>query len=275
MKCSLAVSNFLEDISSLPHFIAFLYFFFFLHCSLNKAFLSLLAILWNSAFRWVYFPFCPLRVASFLFSPLCKAFSESNFALLHLCFLGMVLITTSCTKLQISIHYSSGPLSDLIPGIFLSLPLYNHKGPEWPSGFPSFLQFKSVFHNKDLMIWATVSLQFWFCQLYRASLSLAAKNIIILILIQTISWCPCVELSLVFLKMVFIMTHVFSHQNSFSLSPASFCTPRPNLHVTPGISWFLYLHSSPLHEKEILFWCYDLDCNVSCHRTGQLHILWH
>ena len=33
------------------------------------------------------------------------------------------------------------------------------------------------------------------------------------------------------------MTSVFSWQNSVSLCPASFCTPRPNLPVTPGVSW--------------------------------------
>ena len=38
------------------------------HCSLRKAFLSLLAILWNSAFRWVYLSFPPLSFASLLFS---------------------------------------------------------------------------------------------------------------------------------------------------------------------------------------------------------------
>ena len=31
------------------------------------------------------------------------------------------------------------------------------------------------------------------------------------------------------------MTSVLSWQNSISLCPASFCTPRPNLHVTPGV----------------------------------------
>ena len=51
MKCSLGISNFLEEISSLSHSIVFLYFF---ALSLKKTFLSLLAILWNSAFRWVY-----------------------------------------------------------------------------------------------------------------------------------------------------------------------------------------------------------------------------
>ena len=34
------------------------------------------------------------------------------------------------------------------------------------------------------------------------------------------------------------MTSVFSWQNSVRFYPASFCTPRPNLPVTPGISSF-------------------------------------
>ena len=73
------------------------------------------------------------------------------------------------------------------------------------------------------MIWATVSSQSCFCWLYRNSPSLAAKNIINLILVLTIWtlpwsilksdlslinlisvltiwWCPCVESSLVLLK---------------------------------------------------------------------------
>ena len=37
-------------------------------------------------------------------------------------------------------------------------------------------------------------------------------------------------------KRVFAMTSAFSWQNSISLYPASFCTPSPNLPVTPGIS---------------------------------------
>ena len=47
------------------------------------------------------------------------------------------------------------------------------------------------------MIWATVGSQSCFCWLYRASSSLAAKNIISLILVLTIWWYPCVESSLV------------------------------------------------------------------------------
>ena len=33
------------------------------------------------------------------------------------------------------------------------------------------------------------------------------------------------------------MTSAFSWQNSVRLCPASFCTPRPDFPVTPGISW--------------------------------------
>ena len=41
-----------------------------LHWSPRKAFLSLLAILWNSAFEWEYLSFYPLPFASLLFSSL-------------------------------------------------------------------------------------------------------------------------------------------------------------------------------------------------------------
>ena len=100
---------------------------------------------------------------------------------------------------------------------------------------------------------------------YRASPSLATKNIINLILVLAICWCPCVELPLELLRegvgydqcVLFLLQGIFlsqglnpgilhcrqtlyplSHQGSpVSLYPASFCTPRPNLPATPGISW--------------------------------------
>ena len=50
------------------------------------------------------------------------------------------------------------------------------------------------------MIWATVSSWSCFCWLYRASPPLATKNIINLISVLAIWWCPCVESSLVLLK---------------------------------------------------------------------------
>ena len=68
-----------------------------LHWSLRKGFLSLLAILWNSAFKWEYPSFSPLLLASLLFTAICKASSDSHFAFLHLFSMGMVLIPVSCT----------------------------------------------------------------------------------------------------------------------------------------------------------------------------------
>ena len=55
---------------------------------------------------------------------------------------------------------------------------------------------------------------------------------------------------------VFAMTSVFSWQNSISLCPASFCTPRSDLPVTPGVSWLP-------------------TCVFQLHRTVQLQLLPH
>ena len=99
-----------------------------LHWSLRKTFLSLLAILWKSDFRWVYLSFYPLPLASLIFMAICKASSDNHFTFLHFFFVGMVLIPASYTMSWTSIHSSSGTLSDLISWIYLSLPLYNHKG---------------------------------------------------------------------------------------------------------------------------------------------------
>ena len=51
MKSFLGISNFLEETSSLSNSIVLVYFFAF---SLKKAFLSLLAIPWNSALKCLY-----------------------------------------------------------------------------------------------------------------------------------------------------------------------------------------------------------------------------
>ena len=82
-----------------------------LYWQLRKAFLSPLAILWNSAFRWIYLSFSPSPFASLLFSAICKASSDKHFAFLHFFFLGMVLITASCTMSGTSVHSSLGTLS--------------------------------------------------------------------------------------------------------------------------------------------------------------------
>ena len=84
--------------SRLSHSIVFLHFFAFI---MEVGFLSLLPILWNLAFRWVYLSFSPLPFTSLLFPAICKASSGHNYSFLHFFFLGMV---------------------------YLSLPLYNSKG---------------------------------------------------------------------------------------------------------------------------------------------------
>ena len=149
----------------------------------------------------------------------------------------MVLIPVSFTMSGTSVHSSSGTLSDLIPWIYLSLLIYNHKGFDLGHTWMVFPTFFNLSLKKEVMIWATVSSRSCFCWLYRASPSLAAKNMINLISMWTIWWCPCVKSSLVLLEEGVCHDHVFSWQNSVRLCPASFCILRPNLPVTPGISW--------------------------------------
>ena len=121
------------------------------------------------------------------------------------------------------------------------------------------------------MIWATVSSWSCFCWLYRASPSLAAKNIISLISLLAIWWCPRVKLLLCCWKRVFAMTSAFPWQNSISLCPASFCIPRPNVPVTPGVSWLpTFAFQSPI-MKRMSFGVLVLEGLVGLHRTIQLH----
>ena len=119
------------------------------------------------------------------------------------------------------------------------------------------------------MVWATVSSWSCFCWLYRASPSLDAKNIINLFSVLTIWWCPCLESSLLLLERVFAMTCVFSWQNYISLCPASFCTPRQNLSVTPDVSWLpTFALQSPIMKTTSFLGV--LKGLVGLHRTVQL-----
>ena len=92
------------------------------HCSLKKAFLSVLPILWNSAFIWVYLSLYPLPFASLLVSgitlPSCISFSLWWFWLPP---------PVRCYKPP-SIVLQELCLPDLIPWICSSPPLYSRKG---------------------------------------------------------------------------------------------------------------------------------------------------
>ena len=125
------------------------------------------------------------------------------------------------------------------------------------------------------MIWATVSSQYCFCWLYITSPSLTAKNIISLISVLTIWWCPCVESSLVLLEEDVCYDQCVLLANSVSLCPMSFCTPRPNLPVTPGISWLsTFCIPIPYNEEDIFFLCVlVLEGLVGLHRTVQCQLL--
>ena len=81
-----------------------------LHWSQTKIFLSLLAILWNSAFKWVYLFFSTLPF-TFLFTAICKASSDNHVAFLNLFSLVMVLVLASYTTSWTSTHHSSTTLS--------------------------------------------------------------------------------------------------------------------------------------------------------------------
>ena len=129
--------------------------------------------------------------------------------------------------------------------------------PEWPHGFPYTFQFKSEFCNKELMIWATVSSRSCFCWLYRASPSLSAKNIISLIAVLTTWWCPCVEWSIVLLEEGVCYDQCILLAKLYWPCTASFCTPRPNLLVTLGISWLptFAFQSSVMKKTSFFFRC--------------------
>ena len=123
------------------------------------------------------------------------------------------------------------------------------------------------------MIWGTVISQSCFCWLYRASPSLAEKTIINLISVMTIWWCPCVESSLVLLQEGVCYDQCVLLAKLFSLCPASFRIPRPNLPVTPGVSWHpAFSFQSPL-MKRTSFGGVISKGLVGLHRTIQLQLL--
>ena len=93
MKSSLGISNFLEEISILSHFIVFLYFFALIT---EEGFLI-------SPCYSLELP-SPLPFISLLFTAICKASSDNHFGFLHFFFLGMVLIIASCTMSWTYIH---------------------------------------------------------------------------------------------------------------------------------------------------------------------------
>ena len=109
-----------------------------------------------------------------------------------------------------------------------------------------------------------VSSRSCFYWLYRASPSLAARNIINLILVLSIWWCPCILLSLILLEenvcydqYIALLHFVLQGQTClFSLD-------------------FLLLYSSLLWGKGHPFLLLVLEGVLGLHKTSQLQLLWH
>ena len=124
------------------------------------------------------------------------------------------------------------------------------------------------------MIWAMVSSRSYFCWLYRASPSLTAKNMINLISVLTIWWCPCVQSSLVLLEegvcydqCIFLAKLYLSLPCFIPYSKAKFaCYSRCFL-----TSYFCI--PVPCNEKDIFFGVLVLKGLVGLHRTVQLQLL--
>ena len=92
MRCSLDISNFLEEISSLSYSIGFLYFFTLVTEEgflISPCYSLELCIQMQS--------FSPLLFPSLLFTDICKSSSDTYFAFLHFFSVGMVLIPVSYT----------------------------------------------------------------------------------------------------------------------------------------------------------------------------------
>ena len=100
------------------------------------------------------------------------------------------------------------------------------------------------------MIWATVSSRFCFCWLYRASLSLTAENIVNLISVLTIWWCPCVESSLVLLEEGVCCDQCILLTKLLAFALLHFVLQGQTFLLLQVFLDFLPLHSSSLWWKE-------------------------
>ena len=117
------------------------------------------------------------------------------------------------------------------------------------SGFPHLLQFSSEFWKKELMIWSTVSFQSCFCWLYNFSIFGCKEYNQSDFSIDHLVVSMCRVISCVVGRRC-LLWPVRSLGKTVSLCPASFCTPRPNLPIIPGMSWLpTFAFQSPMMKR--------------------------
>ena len=125
------------------------------------------------------------------------------------------------------------------------------------------------------MIWAIVSSQSCFCWLYRAFPSLAAKNIINLMSVLTIWWCPCVVFSCVVGRGCLLWPVCSLGKTLFAFALLYF--------VHQGQIWLLLQYLLTCYfcipvlydERDIFGSVLVLEGLVGLHRTIQLQLLQH
>ena len=110
--------------------------------------------------------------------------------------------------------------------------------------------------NEEHMIWATVSSRPCFCWPYKASPSSIAKNIINLISVLNIWWCPCIESSFVLMKQCLLWPECSLDKTLLAFSLLYFVPQGQTCLLFWGSFDFLLLHFNPL-------WCKGL-CVCMC-----------
>ena len=125
MKCSLDISSFLEEISSLSCSVLFLYFF---ELFMEEQFKSLLSLLWNSAFSWVCLSLSPFPFTSLLSSAICKVSQTTSLPCISFSWQWFWSPSPVQCYEPPSIVLQALCLPDLIHWIYLSPPLYNPVG---------------------------------------------------------------------------------------------------------------------------------------------------
>ena len=108
MKYSLGISNFIKRSLVFP---ILLFSSISLRCS-QEGFLCLLAILWNAAFRCLYFSFSPLPFTSFLFSDILLGKRQAINSLMH-----SILSSRKCwnKSLQTGVCYLYKGIREMAP----------------------------------------------------------------------------------------------------------------------------------------------------------------